>query len=337
MGVISENQRKSKLTWMTVIVCCSALFSLLTVFFQQQYLGLPYLETGNQIKRHLAVLEGTAPNAWQFRVLSDYLVEGVILIFQSLNLPRPVAGAFLSFRLFQNTLIFLLAALYYKRLGLNTYLTLIGLSILAWGMTHALYNSDLQFSNYFEVIFYLSAGLVILYRKDVWIIPLTVLAALNRETCGLIPFMLLADRLRFRPQIFIPKRTLLITAIACASYVIIFIGLRYIYGMDRPVSGPVGFALFKDNVLNYKAWAQLFATLGIVPIMAIAAMRQWPHTLKAIFLAVIPVWFIVIPFTGGIIETRHYLVPQALVFIPGALLGVVRWNKEPDAAYLRAA
>lgn len=286
-------------------------------------MGLQYLETGNQIKRHQAVLGGSAPNAWQFRVLSDYLVERIILICEFLKLPHPIAAGFLSFRLFQNLAIFVLAAFYYRKLGLNLYLVLIGQSVLAWGMTHALFDSDLQFSNYSEVIFYLAAGLIILYRKDGWIIPVVALAALNRETSGAIPFMFLAARIQLRPRFFILKKALWITITACAIYVTVFVGLRYLYGLDRPVSGAVGLPLFMMNVKNPRAWAQLFATLGIMPLMAIAAYHTWPHTFKAIFWAVIPVWFIIIPFTGGMIETRHYLVPQSLVFIPGALLGVL--------------
>src|SRR6185369_16415152 len=127
-------------------------------------------------------------------------------------------------------------------------LTLIGQSILAWGMTHALYDSDLQYSNYAEVFFYLTAALIILYRKDWWIIPVVALAALNRETSGAIPFMFLAARIQLRPRFFISRNALLITIIACTIYVAVFAGLRYLYGLDRPVSGAVGLPLFLMNV-----------------------------------------------------------------------------------------
>jgi len=306
-----------------IFVAASVLFSFLTVYFQEQELGLQYLETGNQIQRHQAVLDGTAPNAWQFRVLSEFATEGLIRVFKRLNIPHPIAAAFLSFRLFQNLLIFLIAAVYYRRLGLNDYLVLIGQGALAWGMTHALFNSDLQFSNYSEVIFYLAAALLLLLGKDIWIIPVVVLAALNRETSGAIPFMLLAARLQLRPRVHIDKRSGLIFIASCAIYVIVFAGLRYFYGLDRPVSGPVGLSLLLDHIVDFRAWALMFATLSVFPFIAVASYRTWHPPFKSLFWAVIPLWFIIIPFTGGLMETRHYLVPQSLIFIPGALLGAI--------------
>ena len=331
MNVLSENPRRNRLALLVVFLSCSVLFSLLTVYFQEQHLTLRYIEEGYQIKRHIAVLQGTAGNAWQYRVLSEFLVEGVLSIFKYLGVPHPVASAFLSFRVFQNTLIFMLAALYYKKLGLNTYLTLTGLSILAWGMIHAVYYSDLQFSTYFDVVFYLLAGLIILHGKDMWIIPITGLAAMNRETSGFIPLMLFAARLHFRPHIRISKRAIFITLIACTLYVIIYAGLRFIYGTGRPYTGDRGFVLIKMMLVNYKAWAQMFATLGILPVMAILALRRWPRTLQAFFWTVVPMWFLIMQWVGGMLETRLYLVPHALVFIPGALLGAMHWNTEANA------
>jgi hypothetical protein len=298
--------------------------ALLTVYLQEQALGLPYLESGTQLKRHLDVLGGTAPKMWQYRILSDYVAEAFIVALRFLSVPHPVAVGFLGLRLVQNALIFTLAAYYYKKLGLSTYHALFGISVLAWGMTHALYNSDLQFSNYTEILCYLTAGLLILHARLLWILPLIVVAAFNRETSGCIAFMLLAAGIRLRPRLQIPRETLVLTSVSLAAFVAILLGLVAFYGWNRPVSGGVGGHFFKEMVLDYRAWAQLFATLGIIPIIAIAATRSWPGTLKAFFWAVIPAWFTIIPFTGGLIETRHYLVPQALVFIPGALFGVFR-------------
>src|SRR5262249_40146241 len=146
----------------------------------------------DQLSRHMNVLQGHAGNSWQYRILSTYLVEWLIRGLRNLGIPHPITSGFILFRIFQNTLIFLLAAFYYQKLGLNTYVMLIGLSLLAWGMTHALYDSDLQFNTYSDIIFYLAAGLIILLDRYAWLIPITGLAALNRETSGLIPFMLIA-------------------------------------------------------------------------------------------------------------------------------------------------
>ena len=152
-----------------------------------------------QMENHVDVMQGDAGDPWQYRLLSDYLAEALLRFVTWIGYPRPGISAFVLFRFLQNLLIFCLAALYYRKLGLNHYLTLLGMSILAWGMTHALYDSDLSFNLYTDIAFYLIAGILILKRKYVWTIPLVVLAAFNRETSGLIPFMLLAAYLVERP------------------------------------------------------------------------------------------------------------------------------------------
>jgi hypothetical protein len=307
-----------------IILCCAVLFSLLTVFAQVRELGLPYLE-GGQLSRHMNVLRGKAGDAWQYRILSTYLVDWLIRGLTHLGFPHPVASGFILFRIFQNTLIFLLTAFYYQKLGLNTYVMLIGLSLLAWGMTHALYDSDLQFNTYSDVIFYLAASLIILHGQYSWLIPVTGLAALNRETSGLIPFMLIAYSLWTKPSKKPQKSAILIASICCALYAIIFLSLRHVYG-EQPLilayGNRLGGETFVYNISHYRTWVQLFATMGILPLMAIFSFHQWPDSLRAFFWAIVPVWFLVHPFISIMAETRLFLVPFALIFVPGALFGV---------------
>ena len=315
---------KRNVLLVSIFLCCAILFSLFTVFYQVTQLGLGYLET-TQVNRHLRVLQGHAGNAYQYRILSEYLVEGLILALTNLGFPQPITSAFILFRIFQNTLIFLLAAFYYQKLGLNTYVILIGLSLLAWGMTHGLYDSDLQFNTYSDVIFYLAAGLIILLGQCAWLIPITGLAALNRETSGLIPLMLIAYTLwtnsRNKPR----KIALMIAAVSCGLYGIIFFSLRHAYG-EQPLivhnGVQLGREFFVYNISQYETWVQLFGTMGILPLMAIFSFRQWPDGLRAFFWAIVPIWFLVHPFVSIMAETRLFLVPFALIFVPGALFGI---------------
>src|SRR5882724_4134524 len=165
-----------------VVVACIVAFSFMTVAFQVRDLGFPYVDSGPQWARHRAVLDGTANNPWQYRVLSDVAVEGILRAVTAVGAPHPVGLAFILFRVLQNLLIFLLAAEYFRSMNLSQPLTLLGLSCLAWGMTHASYDSDLQFSTYSDVLFYLVAALLLLKGHILWIPALSVLAALNRET-----------------------------------------------------------------------------------------------------------------------------------------------------------
>jgi hypothetical protein len=272
------------------------------------------------------VLQGNAGNPYQYRILSEYLVEGLIVALTNLAFPDPITSAFILFRIFQNIVIFSLASLYYEKLGLNTYVTLVGLSLLAWGMTHSLYDSDLSFNTYSDVIFYLAASLAILYSQHAWIIPIAGLAALNRETSGLIPFMLISYGFCCMKAKNAQKSAIIIAAASSGLYVIIFSTLRHFYG-EQPLwvgyGNRPGLDYLVYNVSHYTTYVQLFATLGVLPFMALFSFRQWPDSLRAFFWAIIPIWLLVHPFGGIIAETRVFLVPLALIFIPGTLFGIV--------------
>jgi hypothetical protein len=316
---------RRKLLVVSMFLSCAILFSLFTVFYQVAELGRSYLLT-DQLARHRLIVQGTAGNPFQYRILSEYLVEGLIRTFTSLGISQPITSAFILFRIIQNTVIFLLASLYYKKLGLNPYVTLIGLSLLAFGMTQSLYNSDLAFSTYSDIIFYLAAGLVILHNRAAWIIPIVGLAALNRETSGLIPFMLVLHCLYIKPDKNALKRDIVIGTVALGLYTFVFFSLRYIYGVERRLMSPQGIHLgvefLSHNFFNYMTYVQLFATLGILPMLAIFAARQWPRSLHAFFWAIVPIWLFLHPFMSSLFESRLLLVPFILIFVPGALFGI---------------
>lgn len=323
--------------WQYILVLISSiLLSLLTVWIHVRTLRPSYIsDEGNQIKRHYAVLQGKTCDPWQYRVLADYLLEGNIYLFKKFSIPHSVEAAFISFRCIQGIMIFLTYYLYYKKLGLSTAHSLMGMSILAWGMTHANYDSDLQFNTYFDILFYLLAGLVILHDKPLWIIVITAFAALNRETSGLIPLMLIASilpigsgKLLFLEVVKTRLKIIIIVAISLTLYAMVFSALRLYYG-TRPLFIPwghyPGFDLLKYNLLRPVTWVQLFATFGIIPILAILSFKNWPYQLKVNFWVIIPIWFLIHIFYSVMAETRLFLVPQTLVFIPGALF-LLKYN-----------
>jgi hypothetical protein len=54
---------------------------------------------------------------------------------------------------------------------------------------HSHHGSDFQFNTFFDIMFYLLAGLVVFAGRYKWIVPITILGALNRETSALIPVL----------------------------------------------------------------------------------------------------------------------------------------------------
>jgi hypothetical protein len=289
--------------------------------------GLAYIdEGGEQLGRHAVIMKGTAGNPRQYRVLSEYLVEGLIRTLRNFNVPRPVASAFISFRILENILIFLLASIYYRKLGLNIHATLIGLSLLAWAMTHSLYESALQFDTYADVIFYLLAAVTILSEKYVGFLLVSGAAALNRETSGLIPFMIISNQLFSKSKSVRNKRAMAVFLTSLCLYIIVYVSIRLSFGKQPLHEGyglRPGFEYFMFNVSRYTSWFYLFATLGILPIMSVLSIRHCPMSLQAFFWGIVPIWVLVHLFFGFIAETRVFLVPLALVFVPGALFGAV--------------
>lgn len=314
----------NKPTSILLVISCILAFSTLTVYQQVTSLNKPfmaYLEQGLQIQRHNDVLQGTAPNPWQYRVLADYLVEGVIQLFKNLDIPHPIGSAFIAFRFAQNLLIFGLGYLYYRKLNLSAAHALMGMAILAWGMTYANYDSDLQFNTYFDILFYLLAGLIILAKRPLWMIPLMVFAALNRETSGLIPFLALALLLPWNASAN-NRKTMLPAAAGLMIFAVIFVGLRLMHpnqAISVPHGQHLGLELLRYNLFRALTWTQLFATVSIMPLLAVLAYKKWPATLRVFFWVVIPVWMLIHPITSVMAETRVFLVPQTLIFIPGAL------------------
>jgi hypothetical protein len=290
-------------------------------------------EGGFQVDNHQQMLAGHRGNPFQYRILSEWLVELFIIAFKQLSLPFPSATAFLIFRILQNIFIFVFAAYYYKKLGLSTYTAILGLSLLANSFTQALYGADLQFNTYGDVLFYVAAGLAIVYGRDGWIIPITALAAFNRETSGLIPLLLIAARIQLQPQIILPRPTMVIAAAALLIYAAVFFGLRIAYGPHEllvPYGYHIGMELFTYNLTLPATYVELFGVLGLFPVMAILSRRRWPAVLTGFFWTLVPIWFLIHLFASILAESRLMLVPQSLIFIPGALLGVQVLMRQPD-------
>ena len=139
-GPASERADRRRMVAATAVY--SALLAGVTVAAQiRQVGGVHYLEY-EQILRHLDVMNGTAFDPWTYRVLSDLGVDALYNAVHWLGIGKPWNVAFISFRLVQNVAIFMLAALFYRRLGLSRVATAFGLGLIAWGMMFASAHSD---------------------------------------------------------------------------------------------------------------------------------------------------------------------------------------------------
>ena len=276
-------------------------------------------------ERHDAILDHTQGDPWRYRLLSEWGAEASLQAADAAGFGKPAVVGFLGFRVLQNLAIFWMMWLYLRKLGIGWYESLFGLGLLAWGFTQALFHQAMSFNTYGDIAFYLAAGLLILHRRWWWVVPLTVAAAVNRETSGLIPVMLMAMAWPLGWRSEEGRRALRIGAVALVAF-------AATYGIVRLAVGPgffikangqdPGLDLFDYNVARGQTWDLVFQTLNILPLLALLAWRRWPPELKAFGVAIVPAWIAIHLFTSVLAESRLLLVPLALVFIPGVLAGL---------------
>ncbi len=323
--IVQLSSNYERLVKRLAVVIALALLSLITGFSQVKTEGLAWQEA-NYLPRLEAAANHTAPAPWQYRVLTDRLVLAACHLAEDLGLPRPIGLTFVALRLLQNMALFGLAFVFYRRLGIDAYLAVLGLSAVAWGMTQANYGSTLAFDAYTDILFYLVAALAMLAGRYGWIIPITILATLNRETSSLIPVMALAFACSQKRQGEDSRGLFRPAAIALGLYFLIFAGLRLSYGVRAWVGDEMGadptFGFLLHNLTSDTAWGHVAGVLGVVPILALLTYRAWHPLLRPVFWSVAPVWILIHLFLVPLGESRALLLPQILVFVPGLLCGI---------------
>ncbi len=267
-----------------------------------------------QIDRHNAVIAGTALDPWQYRPLAEWLIDALMWIVVSLGAADPYLWVFAVLRVAQNLAIFFLAFSYFRRLGFSDMVSMAGLVFLTGSMLNSFHQSDLSFNTYFDLIFYLTAGLLILNDLYPRLPYLMIFASLNRETSGLIPLMGFSSLRNFRTD----RAKLAPILFSLVVWTVIFFLLRALYP-DRELFIPYGYhpgpELLSYNLTPFSLILFL-RFLSFAPLVGLLVYRQWPPLLKRFFIAIVPLWFPA-HFLGGVVsEARLFLVPQALVFIP---------------------
>jgi hypothetical protein len=213
---------------------------------------------------------------------------------------------------------------------------MLGLGLLAWSMSESLLHVQMSFNTYTDIALYLAAALLILDRRYAWIVPLSIAAALNRETGGLIPVMLIAVGIAYGLRTEDGRRAVRIGAIALAAFAVTYGAIRLAVGPSYYILGNghhPGFDMLKYNLGRGITYDFVFQTVNIVPLLAALSWRRWPVELKAFAIAVVPAWLAIHLFTAVLAETRLLLVPYALALLPGALLAL----REPAPAVAAAA
>ena len=216
---------------------------------------------------------------------------------------------FIFFRFVEHLLIFFLAWRLWSYFVQSKWLIFFGINFLALSLGNAVAVADLSFNTYMDIILYLVTANVIVYRKNPLIlVPITILAAFNRETGILIPALYFISQVDFSTfslsnagfkKIQWPKLpTWLLTASMYVLFISIFVGLRMYFGY-RPQQvwkAQAGLPMLKLNLasaVGVKAYMELLSTYAVVPLMLLYRFKRAPHLLRKWFLFLVPIWFLV--------------------------------------------
>lgn len=277
------------------------LLALLAVFNQVKARGLAWQE-----QHYAPVLQNTfdrAPSGPALLYpLSAWVLVPVWRAFEALGVPRPCGVALVAVQLTLVIATFLIALAYYRRLGIPIYAGLLGVSALAWGMTFWSHQTSLGIDTHLELIFYLLAMTALLRGHILWAAPITLFATLNCGTSVAIPFLVLA---------FNTKKGYDPAWLPLALYLVVSGALFFFH----PESAAGSSEASGTSFLN------LAAVLGIMPLLTFATPPlRWPQSLQALAKIFLPLWIIIHLCLGNLFATATLLLPQALFFIPCALL-----------------
>jgi hypothetical protein len=367
-----QKNRKRKIIF---VVLCFTLLSFYPIY-KNFYNGAAV----STYERHIAIIEGRSEyfNPWQYRILCPFIIEGMMWVynntidkvypieknfqfhFEQTSEPTPetkkfiellqTKGAikymviFLLFRFSLNFLVFTFAFCLWRYFVSNTWLIFAGLMFLSLAMGNAVIASDLTFNTYLDNVFYLITACLIVYNKNpLWIIPITVLAAFNRETALLIPFMLLISNMNFSSfnivrfnikSIRFPRLSIwIITGVCYLLFISIFIGVRLYYGYvpAQVWKAAPGIQMIKLNLFStvaVKSFFELSGVFSVIPLIIFYKWRSIPILLRTWFLLIIPIWLSVHIYSVVIYQTRLFLVPLIIIMVPILLYIIEDWQRQ---------
>ncbi len=326
----------------------------------------------DQYRRHLMHMQANSMffNPWQYRILCPLMVEGLYWaadhtvyklvdikgidlglpgdqsdknpatqnLIESLKNPEFIKYTlvFLGFRFLQNVVLILLCFYYFSLFARNKMLIALGIMMCVLFMGNGVVDSDLTFNTYMDITLYILTGIVIVKNlSPLWIILLTVVGSLNRETALFIPVLYFFSNFDWSlwpsiKNLFVQNfKVIGITASAVVLFFAIFIAIRSYYGI-QPVSTwrvSAGLPMLKLNLfssVSIKTYMELYGIMGFLPLWAILIYPTMSKHLKLFFITLVPIWF-AIHFTSAIAyQTRLYLVPVLLVLVPAILENLER-------------
>jgi hypothetical protein len=357
--LLQKNKAK-KIVFLTI---CIGLMSAYPIY-RNFYYGRAML----QYERHVQFMnvQSRFHNPWQYRILTPLMVEGLKIIYDNtvdkiypigerlkINLPegadpRESTKELLSLannpdfikytliyaglRFIQNVAIFVLCYILFAYFVKSDWLIFLALMVVSLAMGNSVNDSDFTLHTYLDNILYLLAAIVIVYKKNPWyILLLTLVGALNRETALLIPFLYaisVFDWTAWRASQFslakIPfpsVKTITIVLCSLTLFIGIFIFIRWYYGYQPQTQWkvPAGWPMLKLNLISLiaiKSYFEMIGAFSIIPLLCLYKFKSTNPLLQIWFIGIVPIWFLVHFVSVVAYQSRLFLVPTFLIFIP---------------------
>lgn len=289
---------------------------LLLVFCASYYFTTLWFELNWQLRGVTwdAILNGTAPTPFQYRVLVPWLVRGIVLLGAACGTAVSVPALFfwieccavallvLSFRAY--------LGLFWRReaaciLSMTIFLVL-PYNLLLDRVLALRYPSDIP-----SLLFF-TTGLVLLYARS-WRLfyPLFVLATLNKETSCFLTVVYV--------MVWLGREKHARIALHAAAQLLIWFSIKYWLGRVYLSNPGDGLCLWNyranvDFIIRPNAWLLFLSNLGYLWIPVLLFWRRIPDFFVRRSAAVIPVFFAGMFLVGNMWELRIYgeLTPVVL-------------------------
>jgi hypothetical protein len=278
---------------------------------------------GTALASVLNVIHNTGGDLNQYRPLSAYLAVGLQAL---LGLSGP---PFQAIRFVQCLLLFGLAYVYYGQLRIEPRWRLVGIGLLTGLVSLQLGTlgpNGFSMDRFFDTIFYLLAGTLVLSNHERWIPALVAIAIANRETAVFMPTLVLAPY----PLRSLPRKAIVVAASAWAVAAIVYLAIHAYYGSHpRTEDSYFGPQMFLHSLSMPGQTAFFLAAINILPLLAVLVLKDADPFLQRLFWMVVPLWFAIHIWAARLGEGLMYLAPLALIGVPMVLQGLQRRLASP--------
>jgi hypothetical protein len=273
---------------------------------------------GTALASVVNVIHNTGGDLNQYRPLSAYLAVGLQGLFGLSGPP------FQAMRFVQCLLLFGLAYVYYAQLRIEPRWRLVGIGLLTGLVSLQLGTlgpNGFSMDRFFDTIFYLLAGTLVLSNHERWIPALVAIAIANRETAVFMPTLVLA---RY-PLRSLPRKALIVGVSAWAVAAIVYLAIHTYYGNHpRAEDSYFGPQMFLHSLSMPGQIAFFLAAVNILPLLAVLVLKDADPFLQRLFWMIVPLWFAIHIWAARLGEGLMYLAPLALIGVPLVLQGLQR-------------